>query len=319
MIAHDLHPDYLSTKYAQQQKLLPTVAVQHHHAHIASCLAEHGVNRPVIGLALDGTGYGADGRIWGGEVLLADLTSFKRVAHLEYLPLPGGDGAARFPWRMALVYLDRAYGDELFDLDLSFVRDLDEEQTTIILQMARQGVNSPLTSSCGRFFDAISALLGVRRIIAYEGQAAVELDMCQSRGEKGGYPWEIGKEGGQRVMLTTGIVRGVVDDITKGMSKGVISGRFHNTLINMFTEACVAIRDETSINQVALSGGSFQNQTLLIGLTRSLKAKGFAVLSHAQVPTNDGGLALGQAVCAGWRYAGVRGRYEEAPGAGQNA
>jgi len=317
VIAHDLHPDYLSTKYSRQQRQLPTVAVQHHHAHIASCLAEHGLNGPVIGLALDGTGYGADGRIWGGEVLLADLTSFKRAAHLEYLPLPGGDGAARFPWRMALVYLDRAYGNELFNLDLPYVRDLDEEQATILLQMARQGANSPLTSSCGRFFDAISALLGLRGKIAYEGQAAVELDMCQNRGEKGSYSWQIEKEGDQRVMLTTGIVKGVVDDITKGISKGVISGRFHNTLIKMFTELCITVRGETNIDQVALSGGSFQNETLLTGLTRSLTGAGFSVYSHALVPTNDGSLALGQAVCAGLRYAGVKGKYDETLGAGR--
>ncbi|MCP4666707.1 MAG: carbamoyltransferase HypF [Deltaproteobacteria bacterium] len=310
VIAHDLHPDYLSTQYARQQRHLPIVAVQHHHAHIVSCLAEHGHNGPVIGLALDGTGYGADGRIWGGEVLLADLTSFKRAAHLETLPLPGGDGAARFPWRMALVYLDRAYGDGLFNLDLPYVRGLDKEQAVILLQMARQGVNAPHTSSCGRFFDAISALLGLRGEIAYEGQAAIELEMSRKSGEKGSYAFHIESEGDPRVMLTSGIVKGVVDDIIKGVGKGVISGRFHNTLINMFTESCILIREETGMDQVALSGGCFQNETLLTGLTRSLGAAGFAVLSHARVPANDGGLALGQAVCAGLRYAGVKGRYE---------
>ncbi len=314
VIAHDLHPDYLSTKYSRRQHEFPTVAVQHHHAHIASCLAEHGLNGPVIGLALDGTGYGADGRIWGGEVLLADLTSFKRAAHLEYLPLPGGDGAVRHPWRMALVYLDRAYGNGLFNLSLPYVRGLDKEQAMIILKMARHRVNSPLTSSCGRFFDAISALLGLRGKIAYEGQAAIELDMCQSSGVKGSYQWQTEKEGDQRIMLTSGIVKGVVDDIIKGVSKGVISARFHNTLINMFTESCILIRDETGIDQVALSGGSFQNETLLTGLTRSLGASGFDVFSHALVPTNDGALALGQALCAGLRYMGVKGEYEEESG-----
>jgi hydrogenase maturation protein HypF len=311
IIAHDRHPDYLSTKYARRQQQLPTMAVQHHHAHIAACLAEHGVNGPVVGVVLDGTGYGTDGRIWGGEVLLADLTSFKRAAHLEYTPLPGGDGAARFPWRMALVYLDRVYGDDLFNLDIPYVRALDKEQAAILLQMARRGVNSPLTSSCGRLFDAVSALLGLRGKIAYEGQAAIELEMCQNHGEEGRYPWHIEKEGDLRVMHTTGIVTGVVDDIKKGIGKGAISGRFHNTVINMLLASCMMIRDETNIDQAVLSGGSFQNETLLTGLTRSLRAEGFSVLSHAQVPTNDGALALGQAVCAGLRHMGIKGRYEK--------
>lgn len=310
VLAHDLHPDYLSSEFARKQEDLPTIAVQHHHAHIVSCLAEHGLSGPVIGVAMDGTGLGTDNRIWGGEILLADRVSCKRTAHLDYVALPGGDAAAKFPWRMALAYLDKAYGDGLFDLPIPFVRDLDKEEATVVLGMARKGVNSPLTSSCGRFFDAVSALLGLRHKIGYEGQAAIELDMCQNPREKGMYPWHTQKKDDNWVMLTSEIVKGVVEDIANGVGKGIISRRFHNTLIHMVTELCVRIRDKMGIDKVALSGGSFQNVSLLTGLSHALEHKEFSVYSHALVPTNDGGLALGQAVCAGLRYAGVKGEYE---------
>ena len=311
VLAHDLHPDYLSSRFARKQNELPTLAVQHHHAHIVSCLAENGYGDAVIGVALDGTGLGTDGHIWGGEILLADLTSFTRRAHLEYVPLPGGDAAARSPWRMALAYLDRAYGDRFFRLPIPFVRDLDREKADIIVTMGRKGINSPLTSSTGRFFDAVSALVGIRRNIAYEGQAAVELDMCQDLREKGGYPWDTGKEGGRWVIRTGPVIRGVVEDLVKGEKRSVISRRFHNTLIHMITETCRRIGDESGIRVAALSGGAFQNASLLVGVTRGIEAAGFRVMSHARVPTNDGGLSLGQAVCGGMRHAGMPGRFEE--------
>jgi hydrogenase maturation protein HypF len=310
ILAHDLHPDYLSSKFARKQDKLPTIAVQHHHAHIVSCLAEHGLTGPVIGVSMDGTGLGTDSRIWGGEILLADRVSFKRSAHLDYVALPGGDAAAKFPRRMALAYLDKAYGDGLFDLPIPFVRDLDKEEAMVVLSMARKGINSPLTSSCGRFFDAVSSLLGLRHKIGYEGQAAIELDMCQNHNEKGMYSWQTQKKDDNWVMLTSEIVKGIVEDITNGVGKGIISRRFHNTLIHMVTELCIRIRDEIGIDKVALSGGSFQNVSLLTGLSHALEHKEFSVYSHALVPTNDGGLALGQAVCAGLRYGGVKGEYE---------
>jgi hydrogenase maturation protein HypF len=312
VLAHDLHPDYLSSRYAREQKDLPAVAVQHHHAHIVSCLAEKGHSGPVIGVALDGTGYGTDGRIWGGEILLADLTSFKRMAHLQYVPLPGGDAAARFPWRMALSYLHTAYGDSLFHLPIPFVGRLDQQEASIVLRMAKRGINAPLTSSCGRLFDAVSSLLGLRDRIAYEGQAAIELDQCQSPREKGRYTWKTETGQDPWVILTPHIIRGVVEDLMQGESRGIISRRFHNTLIHLFSDLCVRIGEETGIRTVALSGGSFQNVPLLTGLTRSLEGRGFSVLSHARVPSNDGCVSLGQAVCAGLRYAGVKGKYEGA-------
>ena len=309
VIAHDLHPDYLSSRFAREQEDIPLIPIQHHHAHIVSCMAEHGAVGPVIGLAMDGTGLGTDGRIWGGEILLADPVSFERKAHLDYIPLPGGDAAAKYPWRMALIYLHRAYGDELFDLDIPFLKHLNEEEAGIVIQMARQGVNSPLTSSCGRLFDAVASLVGLRDKNAYEGQAPIELEMRQRRGETGEYPWRIEKGEDLRRLLTDDLIRGIVEDLAHGTSKGVVSARFHNTIMRMLQDMCRLLREETGIEEVAMSGGSFQNATLLTGLTRMLELDGFQVYTHRLVPSNDGGLALGQAICAGLRLREWKGRY----------
>ena len=311
VMVHDLHPDYLSSRFAREQKEFTTLAVQHHHAHIASCFAEHGVGGPAIGLAMDGTGLGLDGAIWGGEVLLCDMVSFSRRAHLRYVPLPGGDAAAKSPWRMGLVYLYQAYGEALFDLAIPFVQELDRETASIILQMVEKRVNSPLTSSCGRLFDAVSALVGIRNEIAYEGQAAIELEMCRKPGEEGVYAFDVYAEAGEWIMETGSIIQGVVKDLIEGKAPDVISGRFHNTLIKMLHQICVTIRKESHVEQVALSGGVFQNETLLSGLTKALVADGFGVLSQSKVPANDGGLSLGQAVIAGMLYAGHKGQFEE--------
>lgn len=310
VMAHDLHPDYLSSKFGREQDEIPTLAVQHHHAHIVSCLAENGVKGPVIGLALDGTGFGSDGQVWGGEVLFADLHSFQRAAHLDYVSLPGGDAAAKSPWRMALSYLHKTYGDEVFNLPIKFVRDLKREDANIVFQMITKRVNTPLTSSCGRLFDAISSLIGLRQEISYEGQAAMELEMCQNLSEKGKYPWAIKEKKGHLILLTSDIIRSAVEDIKIGISRGIISRRFHNTLIDMFTGACIKLRELSGIGHVAMSGGSFQNVTLLNGLSRALTSNGFKVFTQKVVPSNDGGLSLGQAVCAGVRYMGVKGEFD---------
>jgi hydrogenase maturation protein HypF len=311
VLARDLHPDYLSSGYTKGQTELPVVEVQHHHAHIVSCLAEHGLAGPVIGLAMDGAGYGSDGHIWGGEVLLADLTSFHRAAHLDYVALPGGDAATKTPRRMAVAYLEKTYGDGLFDLPIPFLKDLDREEAAVVLQMIRRGLNTPLTSSCGRLFDAVSSLLTLRHQNRYEGQAAVELEHAQKGQGTPGYPFEKVKGEDGWVMLTSPIIRSIVEDLSKGVSRGRISSRFHHTLVAMFTDMCCTLKAETGIDTVAMSGGTFQNATLLTGLTRSLSQCGFRVYSHTLIPANDGCLALGQAVCAGLRYGGVRGRFEE--------
>jgi len=305
LIAHDLHPDYLSTLYAKDEADLPLEGVQHHHAHIVSCMAEHGLRGPVIGLAMDGTGYGLDGRIWGCEFLVSDLVSFIRIGHLRYIPLPGGDLAAKYPWRMGLVYLFDAFGDELFDLPIPFIRNLDMEEATIVLSTAQKGINSPLSSSCGRLFDAVSAILGLRNKNAYEGQAAMELEMIQDELVTQTYPYEIAEEsqpvGVKMVLDPRPTIRAMVEEIRKGVDKGVVSRKFHNTLIQQFTEVTLRIRDHTGIRQVVMSGGCFQNATLLAGLSRILGQHGFETYTHRMVPTNDGGVSLGQALCAGMR------------------
>ena len=310
VLAHDMHPDYLSTRYAVRQSTLPTIAVQHHHAHIVSCMADNGITEPVVGMAMDGTGLGDDGKIWGCEFLLSDLVSYKRLAHLEYIPQPGGDMAAKQPWRMALIYLHKAFGQDLFDLPIPFVSKIDLQQSSTIIKMAQKGMNSPLTSSCGRLFDAVSSLLGLRDRIAYEGQAAIELEMSQRGEDEATYPVCFRKENGLRIMEASPIIRGIVDDIMAGQSRGTISRRFHNTLIELLAEVALDIKEETGISTAVMSGGSFQNATLLVGITRALEYRGFRVYSHTLVPTNDGGISLGQAICAGLKADGNKGAFE---------
>ncbi len=311
VIGYDLHPDYLSTKYVKEHSGLPVVSIQHHHAHIVSCMVENGLDGPVIGLALDGTGLGTDGNIWGGEFLLADLVSFRRIAHLDYIPLPGGDMAAKHPWRMGLIYLYKTYQEEMFQLPIPFVQRLDKNLSRLLIEMAQKGLNSPLTSSCGRLFDAVSAILCIRGHIAYEGQAAIELEMCQVGQDDMVYPFSIQTQGETWIMDSRDIIKAIVNDIMRGETKGRISKRFHNTMIRMFAVMTSKISKVTGIRQIVLSGGVFQNATLLSGLTKALVGMGFKVYSHSLVPTNDGGLSLGQAICAGMKYSGQKGNFGE--------
>jgi hydrogenase maturation protein HypF len=303
VIAYDLHPDYLSTRFALEQTEIPKIPVQHHHAHIISCMAENQVDGPIIGLSFDGTGYGTDGKIWGGEILIAEPHQFMRIAHLSYVPMPGSAAAIKEPWRMALSYLYDAFGEELPDLSLPFIKQLDKIRLRFVLDMIRKKVNSPLTSSLGRLFDAIAAIVGVKNHVAFEGQAAMELEMLAHRNMKqtktiAVYDYDWTAEETIKI-LPSPIVRGVVRDVEKGIAPSEISRKFHNTLIRLFAELCETIRYRSGLQQVALSGGVFQNSLLLTGLTRALEEKKFQVLSHTQVPCNDGGIALGQAVAAG--------------------
>jgi len=296
VIAHDLHPDYYSTRYALSQEGLRQVGVQHHHAHIASCMAENGLSGTLIGLAMDGTGYGPDGTVWGGEVLAADLGWFERVGHFQYVPLPGGEAAVREPWRMALAYLYQIFGRDLLDLPIEFVRGLDPDRAGKILTMIEKRVNSPETSSCGRLFDGVAALIGLRDRVSYEGQAALELEMEMGDGE-GFYPVRIA---GEKTLIIhhSPIIQGVVSDLTAGVDRGTISRKFHNTLVRAFAEVCTRLRQARRLDRVALSGGVFQNVFLLGTLEETLLDLGFEVYTHSRVPTNDGGISLGQAVVA---------------------
>ncbi len=298
IVAHDLHPDYLSAHYARKQKEMKKIAVQHHHAHIVSCMAENRLDGPVLGLSFDGTGYGTDGCIWGGEVLIVEAHQFTRAAHLVYLPMPGGQAAIKEPWRMAVGYLFNAFGEAFHDLDLQLFQELEKEKIKIILEMISKQVNSPQTSSLGRLFDGIAAILGIRKKVTYEGQAAMELEMAirEETEESYDYEWEQGKD--LRRILIHPIIRGVVKDIENNLSVSDISAKFHTTLVRLFSELCAILRKETDLNRVVLSGGVFQNATLLAGLRNALKDKGFQVFTHSLVPTNDGGISLGQAVVA---------------------
>lgn len=291
LVVYDLHPDYLSTRWALEEQGAATLGVQHHHAHLASVLAENRAEGPAIGLIMDGTGYGNDGTIWGGEVLIGDCRDYTRYASFEPMPLPGGDAAIAAPWRTAVAYLAATFGRDLPDPEAFGFYDAGP-----ILEMVAANFNTPATSSCGRLFDAVAAIGGGRTVIRYEAQAAIEL-MQVARTEPGRpYPYEIIQSGNDLHMSVKGIIRAVAAARQAGETLAVIAGRFHATLIALFTEVARLASRESGIRTVALSGGVFQNRLLFEGLLVALKRAGFEVLTHALVPANDGGIALGQAV-----------------------
>jgi hydrogenase maturation protein HypF len=278
------------------------IGVQHHHAHIASCMAENQLEGQVIGIALDGTGYGTDGKIWGGEVLVAGYEGFERRAHLEYVPMPGGAAAIREPWRMAVSYLAHHFGRELFEFPISFVRQLDNRKTQTLLRMMERRLNSPLTSSCGRLFDAVAALVGIRQHVNYEAQAAIELEMAMdgSPGEET-YPLTITPEGDIWIIHTRSMFEALLDDLKEGAMVADMSQRFHNGLVQVFAKVAEGIGEETGLNRVCLSGGTFNNAYLCERLESRLSRAGFEVFTQNEVPAGDGGLSLGQAMIAAHR------------------
>lgn len=307
VIAYDLHPDYFSTKWALEQKEVQHIAVQHHHAHIASCMAENHLDGRVIGLALDGTGYGTDGAVWGGEALLADYEGFDRAAHLQYVPLPGGSAAIHEPWRIAVSFLALHYGPDLASLSVPFITRLDPHKSATVLQMIARGVNSPMTSSCGRLFDAVSALIGLRTEINYEAQAAVELEMAASSStDEGAYPFDLLPQLGGWQIGTRSLFAWLLDDIRKGARVEDMARRFHRGLAIILVELCERLRERHGLGRVCLSGGCFQNALLFGFVSSALKEKEFAVYSHSEVPAGDGGLSLGQAVIAAHRLRRAR-------------
>jgi hydrogenase maturation protein HypF len=300
-VAYDLHPEYLSTKYALSLAGIPKVGVQHHHAHVVSAMAENGLDGEVIGVALDGTGFGNDGTIWGGEFLKADLRDFKRVAHLKQVPMPGGAAAIKEPWRMAFAYLLDAFGDRAMDLELGWLKRRDPQKCRVLKRMIERRVNSPRTSSMGRLFDAVSSLLSVRDTVNYEGQAAIELEMAADAEGKEEYPFKIQEKEQPMVLDPAEMVREVVQDLIRGLSPSLISGKFHRSIARIVVETCRRIRLDSGLNRVVLSGGVFQNTLLLELVFHGLKQAGFEVYTHHLVPTNDGGISLGQAVIAHMR------------------
>ena len=294
-VAHDLHPLYLTSRFAAELPLRK-IAVQHHHAHIASCMAENGLRDKVIGVAFDGTGYGTDGQIWGGEFMVADFSGFERRAHFRYVPLPGGDAAVRQPWRPALSWLREAFGAEAPG-DLPLFQQVPERDRTLVSQMLARGLNTVLTSSCGRLFDAVASLIGLRQEVNFEGQAAIELEMATQRGIEEIYPFDLTSGEPAQIDMRP-MIRQIVRDVRDRAPTGAIASRFHNTIAVVIGELCRRIRESESLNRVCLSGGTFQNLYLLERAVSRLRALGFEVSLHSNVPPNDGGISLGQAMIA---------------------
>jgi hydrogenase maturation protein HypF len=299
-IVHDLHPDYGSTLWARQHADgRPVLAVQHHHAHMASCMAEHGLNEPVIGVTFDGTGFGLDGTVWGGEFLTGDYRHFQRAAHLRQVPLPGGEQAIRQPWRVAAAYLLDA-GE---DLGLLEGRAGPEALATVQRMIAR-GLNAPRSSSAGRLFDAVAALIGIRSEVSFEGQAAMELEWLATAGcADGTYPWDMAERADPsgascREVDVRPLIAAIAADVRRGVPPNAIARRFHATLAMLVARVCGSICDETGLGKVVLSGGVFMNVLLLRETTARLAAEGFQVYRHRRVPPNDGGLSLGQLAIA---------------------
>jgi hydrogenase maturation protein HypF len=337
IFAYDLHPGYLSSQYFKQieedfgengdsGRSFGAAGVQHHHAHIASVLAEHGRNGPVIGLSMDGTGYGLDGAIWGGEVLLASRHNFARVAHVDYVPMPGGESAVRETWRMAFSYLSAAYGDDISALNLQCLNQVSADELDLLGRACRSGINSPRTSSMGRFFDAAASILDIRHIAAFEGQAAIMLDMLASKEHAGTVlPYDI-RESAVELFDNYPVLKGTLKNtavppmdvpdtgyifdytpLVRALAEGMANGRaqsqlaydFHLTIMATFLEVLNRIREATGIATVALSGGCWQNRILSDRMPEMLRAQGYEVLTNRLVPPNDGGLSLGQAYIAG--------------------
>jgi len=292
-VAYDLHPQYLSTQYALDLPL-EKIGVQHHHAHVASCMAENGLRGKVIGVAMDGTGYGTDGKIWGGEFLVAGYDGFERRAHLRYVPLAGGDAAVRQPWRPALSYLADTFGPAAEFPDLALWREVPESRRKLVRGMLAHGVNTVETSSCGRLFDAVASLIGLRQETNFEGQAAIELETIAAEGVEESYPFALESPD---VDFRPAIER-MVAEVRAGVQPPVIAARFHNAVAEAIVEVCRRVRTDEKLNRVCLSGGTFQNMKLLARTLAGLRKLEFEVFIHAQVPPNDGGIALGQAVVA---------------------
>ncbi|HEY6970763.1 MAG TPA: carbamoyltransferase HypF [Candidatus Angelobacter sp.] len=298
-IAYDLHPDYLSTRWALEQKDLPRIGVQHHHAHIASCMAENRIHGQVIGIALDGTGYGADGAIWGGEILVCNALNFQRAGHFAYTPIPGGAAAIREPWRMALSYLWQEFGSDALHLGLPFMRDIEKRNAQFVLRMLENGINSPLTSSCGRLFDAVAAIANLRTVVTYEAQAAIELEACLDRQTSvPPYAMQLIDYDDHFEISHSELMRQLLEDTLDSVPAGIISRKFHDGLADVLLRAAMAVRERCQIDRICLSGGTFQNVWLAQRLENLLREEEFNVFTHSEVPCGDGGLSLGQAIVA---------------------
>ncbi len=301
LMAYDPHPEYLSTKWALQQNELPVTYIQHHHAHIGACMSEYSLTNKVIGFSMDGTGYGLDGTIWGGEVLVADEIEFKRVGHLRTVPMPGGEKAIKEPWRMATGYCRKC--DINLDINRRFA-DVTDKEAGLVKTMLEKQIHSPLTSSCGRLFDAVAALVGLRHRVGYEGQAAMQLEALLSEADtslKQAYSFDLVEDQDETVIDWQPMFTELMEDLNNGVSKGKMSFKFHRGLVEILVVFAEKLRKLYDLNRVVISGGCFQNRFLTEVLVHRLEEANFEVFYHTIVPPNDGGLSLGQAYIAAHR------------------
>jgi hydrogenase maturation protein HypF len=304
-IAYDLHPEYLNTKWMQENDSFNDIdlyGVQHHHAHIVSCMAENNVDQKVIGFAMDGTGYGTDNAIWGGEVMICDASHYERYTHFSYMPLPGGDLAVREPWRIAVAYLHQTYKDQIFDLKIPFLKAINEDKKRTIIRMIERNINTYKTSSLGRLFDAVAALVINKNTISYEGQAAIELEALVYKTDDTNTTCYNIEVDDNNIINTEDIIRKITGDIIKKTNPEIISRKFHLSIAKILAKTAVKIRDERGINKIAMSGGCFQNNFFMKNLIQMLSFHNFEIYTHRLVPPNDGGISLGQAVIAGFRH-----------------
>ncbi len=295
IVVFDKHPDYLSTRFAKDLNI-EQVEVQHHHAHIASCMAEFNLDEKVIGISMDGTGYGDDGNIWGGEFFVCDLADYDRFNHFEYIPLPGGDTVTKEPWRTGISFLYKYYGKEITHFELPFIKSIENSKLNLILQAIDKNINCPLSSSAGRLFDAVAAITNVCPISKFHAEAPMRLEAIANPGIDFGYPFDLGE-----VISFESTIKAIVEDLIEGKDVAEVSAKFHNTVINVIFAVASQIRKETGINKVVLSGGTFQNKYILSRIEKILEKEKFEVYCQLKVPSNDGGIALGQLAIAAKR------------------
>jgi hydrogenase maturation protein HypF len=312
VIACDMHPEYLSTRYAYdfaKSRKVKMEGIQHHEAHIASCIADNHIKGKLIGIALDGTGFGTDGNIWGGEFFAGDIKGLKRAAYLKYIPMPGGEASIKEPWRMAFSYLYATYGKSRI---AQMLNRSDKKKIDILSQMIDKNINSPLTSSMGRLFDAVSAIIGICRIIKYEGEAAIKLEniiygrryssnLTGIRRMQGENIYKFNYIDKDRIVIVDWrpVIKGIIKDLKDKVAKPEISLKFHNAICDMIRDVCKFLKKRYKISKVCLTGGVFQNKYLKIHAASLLEKEGFEVYVHNKIPTHDAGIALGQAVLAG--------------------
>lgn len=309
IIAHDMHSGYSSTHFAEsgtdtifsKKWCLSHIKIQHHEAHIAAAIIDNSIKGPVIGVAFDGTGYGSDGNIWGGEFFIGGLKGFRRVSHLGYMPMPGADMAVKEPYRMAISYLYNVYGRDLLKLKIDLVNKMDKKNVSVLIDMIDKKINSPLTSSAGRLFDAVASIVLSKEASAFEAELPIELEKIAEESCDGLYDFVIKYNKDAPVIDTSRIIKGIVNDMLRKIDKSIISAKFHNTVAYMISRTASSLRKRSGINKIVLTGGVFQNRYLANRSEMMLKKGGFKVYTHSSVPANDSGIPIGQIAIAGAR------------------